>query len=118
MVVVGGGGYNKLVRTQGKGGITKCTCAYQRGEGVILFTKNCVCTKWMTPIDKFAGNKVFDKDIFKQTHVGLQDVLKTSSRHILRRLEDFINVAVSGFHDILKTSWETRNCYDFGKTFF
>ena len=46
------------------------------------------------PMDKFTGNEVFDKDIFKQTHVGLQDVLKTSSRHILRRLEDFINVAV------------------------
>ena len=42
--------------------------------------------------DNFTENKVFDKDIFQQTFVGLQD--------------------------ILKTSWKTRNSQDLGKTLF
>ena len=50
-------------------------------------------------IDKFTENKVFDKDIFQQTFAGLQP---TS----LRRYEELVNVAISGFsrhlEDILK----------------
>ena len=35
-------------------------------------------------IEKFTENKVFDKDIFQQTFVGLQDVFKTYLEDVLK----------------------------------
>ena len=34
--------------------------------------------------DKFTENKMFDKDIFQQTFVGLQDVFKTCLEDVLK----------------------------------
>ena len=59
----------------------------------------------------------------QQTFVGLQDVLKTSSRHVLKtsstRLQrnNFMSSKTSWrrfqdlSQDVLKTSWKTKNCY-------
>ena len=52
-------------------------------------------------IDKFSENKMFDKDIFQQTIAGLQDVFKTC-------LEDFVNVAISGFTRYLEDILENE----------
>ena len=35
-------------------------------------------------IDRFIENKMFDKDIFQQTFVGLQDVFKTCLEDVLK----------------------------------
>ena len=43
-------------------------------------------------IEKFTENKVFDKDMFQQTFVDLQDEDMSC-----RRLEDVVNVAIFGF---------------------
>ena len=43
-------------------------------------------------IEKFTENKVFDKDMFQQTFVDLQDEDMS-----WRRLEDVVNVAIFGF---------------------
>ena len=37
-------------------------------------------------IEKFTENKIFDKDIFQQTFVGLQDVFQTCLENVLKTL--------------------------------
>ena len=48
----------------------------------------------------------------QQTFVGLEDVLKTSSRHVFKTSSTCLqcdNFFV--FQDVLKASWKTKNCY-------
>ena len=58
----------------------------------------------------------------QQTFVGLEDVLKTSSRRLQRnkfspsktswrRVENVLRHLARRLEDVLKTSWETKNCY-------
>ena len=66
-------------------------------------------------INKFTENKLCDKDIFQQTFVSLQDVFKTCLEDVLKTSSMWQFLV---FQDILRTFWNTRNCYDLGKTLF
>ena len=48
------------------------------------------------------------------TFIGLQDVLKTFSIHVLK---DVFRVTILVFQDVFKTSWKTRNLYNLEKPF-